>query len=102
MKGARAELAVPASVRAFRKRGLRLTVTCAATGSGRASLTVTRAVARRLGLARRTVASKRVRCRAGREVTLRLKPSRATARRLAGARTLRLSLALSVKGARAR
>ena len=101
VKGARAELVVPGSVRAFTRRGLRVKVTCARTGAGRARLTVTRAAARRLALRSRTVATRQLRCRAGRDVSVRLKPSRRTARRLAGARTLRLTLRVAVKGSRA-
>jgi cytochrome c len=100
VKGSSAELVVPSSVRAFRARGMRLTVSCVTTGSGKATLSVTRATVKRLGLARRTVASKRVSCRAGKELTLRLKPTRAAARRLAKAKALKLTFALSVKGAR--
>jgi hypothetical protein len=47
------------------------------------------------------VASRQLRCRAGRDVSVRLKPSRRTARRLAGARTLRLTLRVAVRGSRA-
>ena len=101
VKGARAGLAVPGSVRAFARRGLRVKVTCVRSGAGRARLTVTRASARRLALRSRTVASRQLRCRAGRDVSVRLKPSRRTARRLAGARTLRLTLRVAVKGSRA-
>jgi PKD repeat protein len=101
VRGAQAEVALPRSVRAFTRRGLRVTMTCAATGRGRAALTATRTAARRLGLARRTVAARQLRCHAGRERSVRLKPSRATARRLAAARSLRLTLRLSVKGTRA-
>ena len=47
------------------------------------------------------MAARRLSCTAGRELSLRLKPSRATARRLARAkaRTLRMTLSVSVKGA---
>ncbi len=100
VRGASTELVLPSSVRAFRSRGMRLTLACVSTGSGKATLTVKRAVAKRLKLAGRTVASKRVRCKAGKELTIRLKPKRAVAKRLARARTLRLTFALKVKGAR--
>ncbi|HEX5782469.1 MAG TPA: PKD domain-containing protein, partial [Solirubrobacteraceae bacterium] len=101
VRGSRAELVVPSSVRAFRARGLRLTMACQSTGTGRASLTVTRKAARRLGLARRTVAARQLTCTAGRELTVRLKPNRSMARRLARskAKTLRLTLRVSVRGA---
>jgi PKD repeat protein len=101
VRGAQAELVVPSSVRAFTRRGLRVNVTCARTGAGRARLTVTKATARRLSLRSRTVASRQLCCRAGRDVAVRLKPSRRTARRLAGTRTLRLTLRVAVKGSRA-
>ena len=101
VRGSTAELVVPSSVRAFRSRGMRLTVSCVSTGSGKATLSVTRATAKRLKLAGRTVASKRVTCKAGKQVKLRLKPTRAVARRLARARSLKLTFALSVRGAKA-
>jgi PKD repeat protein len=98
--GAQAQLTVPSSVRAFRARGLKIRLVCESRGSGRATLKVARAAARRLGLRTRTVAARQVSCAAGRTASVRLKPSRATARRLtrSGARTLRLSLALSLNG----
>jgi PKD repeat protein/glucose/arabinose dehydrogenase len=101
VRGSRAELVVPSSVRAFRARGLRLTMACESSGAVRASLTVTRKAARRLGLARRTVALRRLTCTSGRELTVRLKPNRSTARRLARskAKTLRLTLRVSGRGA---
>jgi len=100
VRGAQSELAVPASVRAFRARGLKVTLSCESTGSGRATLRVTSKVAKRLRLGTRTVAARRLSCTTGRELSLRLKPSRATARRLvrAKARTLRMTLSVSVKG----
>ena len=101
VRGAQAELAMPGSVRAFTRRGLRVKVTCERTGAGRARLVVTRATARRLALRSRTVATRRLRCRAGRDVSVSLKPSRRTARRLAGAQTLRLTLRVAVRGTRA-
>ena len=99
VRGAQAELAVPASVRAFRARGLKVTMTCEASGTGRASLKVTAKAAKRLKLRSRTVAARRLTCTAGRQVSLRLKPSRSTARRLKRTRTLRLTLSVSVRGA---
>ena len=41
VRGAQAELVVPSSVRAFRARGLKVTLSCESTGSGRATLKVT-------------------------------------------------------------
>ncbi len=100
VRGAQAELVVPSSVRAFRARGLKVTLSCESTGSGRATLRVTSKAAKRLRLGTRTVAARRLSCTTGRELSLRLKPSRATARRLARAkaRTLRMTLSVSVKG----
>jgi PKD repeat protein len=100
VRGAQSELAVPSSVRAFRARGMRVKVACEATGKGRATLKVTRKAARRLALRSRTVAARSLRCSAGKQVSVRLKPSRSTARRLARAkaRALRLNLAVSVNG----
>jgi hypothetical protein len=99
VQGAADELVVPSSVRAFRARGLNVTLSCPSSGSGRASLKVTSKAAKRLKLRRLTVASRRLTCTAGRDVSLRLKPNRATARRLTRTRTLRLTLRVSVKGA---
>jgi PKD repeat protein len=99
VRGAQAELRVPASVRAFRARGLKVTLACESTGRGRATLKVKSKAAKRLKLRTRTVAARRLSCTTGREVSLRLKPSRATARRLKKTRTLRLTLSVSVKGA---
>ena len=82
-------------------RGLRLKVPCAASGPGRAAATVSRATARRLGLARRTLATARVRCTAGRQATVRLKPTRSAARRLAGVRRLGITIRVRTPGARA-
>jgi PKD repeat protein len=99
VRGAQAELAAPSSVRAFRARGLKVKVSCESSGSGRATLKVTSRVAKRLKLRHRTVAARRLSCKIGREFTVRLKPKRATARRLTRTRTLRLTLRVSVKGA---
>ena len=100
VRGAQADLALPSSVRAFRARGLRLTMACEATGSGRATLAVSRAAAKRLKLRSRTVATRHLTCTAGEPVSLRLKPSRSTARRLAraNARRLKMTLSVSVRG----
>ena len=75
VRGAQAELAVPSSVRAFRARGLKVTLSCETSGSGRASLKVTAKAAKRLKLRSRTVAARRLSCTAGRELSLRLKPT---------------------------
>jgi cytochrome c len=100
VRGAQSELTLPASVRAFRARGLRVMLACEATGSGGATLKVTRKAAKRLKLRSRTVATRSLRCTAGKRASVRLKPSRSTSRRLAKTRTrtLRLALAVSVNG----
>ena len=54
VRGASADLVVPSSVRAFRARGLRVTLSCETSGSGRASLKVTSKAAKRLKLRSRT------------------------------------------------
>jgi PKD repeat protein len=99
VRGAQADLRVPASERAFRARGLKVTQSCESTGRARATLKVTSRVAKRLKLRSRTVAGRSVRCTTGRELSVRLRPKRSTARRLARTRTLRLRLSVSVKGA---
>jgi hypothetical protein len=101
VRGEQAEVIVPATVRGFRARGMRMTISCETSGRVRASLKVTRKAAKRLRLRSRTVASRRLTCTTGRELSLRLKPSRSTARRLARAkaRRLRMTLRVSVQGA---
>ena len=101
--GAVESVRVPKSVARFRRDGVRLTLTCTGSTSGTASLQVTRGVAKRLGLARRTLVSRNLRCVTGRTVTVRLKPSRAAARRLAArrTRTLKVTLRVAVKGEKA-
>jgi PKD repeat protein len=100
LRTAQAALTVPSSVQAFGTRGLMVRLACDSSGSGRAAVKVTRSAARRLGLASRTLAARAVRCAAGRVASVRLKPSRSTARRLARSRmrTLRLELGISVDG----
>jgi PKD repeat protein len=97
--GTLAAVRKPSSVRAFRMRGLRLTISCEATATGRATLKVSKRTAKRLRLGRRTVASRAVRCVEGRDVSLRLKPRRSAARRLTATRRLRVTLRLSIEGA---
>jgi PKD repeat protein/glucose/arabinose dehydrogenase len=100
VRSSQSELVVPSSVRSFRARGMRLIMSCEASGNGRATLRVTRAASKRLKLKSPTVVSRRLTCKAGRELSLRLKPNRSTARRLAKskARALRMTLSVSVKG----
>ena len=98
--GAFASVRVPASVTAFRRSGVRLRVSCDATGSGQATLRVAAKVAKRLGLRGRTLASQRIRCVAGRTLTVRVRPARKVAQRLAArrTRTLRATLRMSLAG----
>jgi hypothetical protein len=88
----------PSSVRAFGARGMRLTVACATTAKGRATLRVSQRTAKRLRLARRTVASRKVSCSEGRDVALRLKPRRSVARRLRATRRLTMTLRVAIEG----
>jgi PKD repeat protein/plastocyanin len=91
------KLGVPKSMTAFRRNGVRVTVSCASGARGKATLQIARTTAKRLKLKSRTVASRTVRCADGRKVTLRLKPSRLAAKRLAARKTRRLKVTLSVK-----
>jgi hypothetical protein len=78
---------------------VRFTVTCDSPCTGRAKLTVSRAVARRLGLGRRrTLASARVRLAAAGRRTFSIRLSRRVVRRMrrAGARRVATSLRVSV------
>ena len=97
VRGAESVLRVPSSVRSFRSRGLKVRLACDDGGRGRATLKVTRKAAKRLKLRSRTVAAKRLRCVAGERVSVRLKPKRSVARRLARAKVRRLRLRLDVK-----
>jgi PKD repeat protein len=94
-------LKVPKSLAGLKRRGVAFKVACASDGRGKARLLVSRKVARRLALKRRTVASRTVRCSDGRRVSVRVKPSRATAKRLVKAKRLRLTLRVAFKGERA-
>jgi hypothetical protein len=84
----------------FARRGLKVPVTCTGAMSGSATLTVSRAAARRLGLATRTVKSRSVRCWGAHTATVTLKPSKALARKLAGKgkgpRTVKLRLSVQM------
>ena len=100
--GARSGLTAvaPASIATFRKRGVKVTLSCAAGGKGSARLQVSRATAKRLGLARRSLASRAVTCAAGETVAVRVKPSRAVRRALRVKRpaSLEVTLRLSLPG----
>jgi len=77
------------------KRGITVPIECTGAMSGTAKLTVSGAVARKLGLTSRTLKSRSVRCYGAHTAMVTLKPSRADGRRLArgkGAVKLRLSV----------
>jgi len=80
-------------------RGLKVSATCAGAEGGRASLTVSRAVARRLGLKGTTLAAKTVRCDEFGRLSVTLKTSGAVKRRLARMRgTARVTLTVRLAG----
>ena len=87
---------------AFTKRGLKAVVACAISTRGAATVSVSKGAARRLGLRSATLASARVKCAAGKRVTVRLKPSRTVARRLSAERprALKATLAVTLKAKR--
>ncbi len=87
------------SLRALRQRGVRVAVTCAAAGEGRAVLTLTRKAARKLGLRKRTLAARTVDCAAGKTAKVRLKPSKAARRKLGSGRAVKLVVRVSVDDA---
>jgi hypothetical protein len=89
----------PRSVRALRRRGVRVTVTCVADGKGRAVLKVARNASKRIGLRKRTLAVRTVDCAAGQTANVRLKPSKAAWRKLRGERAIRLVVRLHIEGA---
>ena len=70
----------------FRRRGLKVRVTCSEAMTGSASLKVNRRTARGLHLGGATLATKAVRCTGAGSRTVTLKPSRKVSRRLARAR----------------
>jgi PKD repeat protein len=70
-------------LRTFMSRGLSAKVTCASKSSGAATLSVSKATARKLGLRSATLASATVKCAKGKSARLRVKPSKAVARLLA-------------------
>ena len=90
----------PATVAAFARRGLVASVRCGAAGEARASLWVSRAAARRLGLASRRIGARAVACAGAQTVAVRIRPSRAARKRLAvRTRALRVSLRFAPEGA---
>ena len=79
----------------FRKRGLKIRVTCNDAMSGRAVLQVTRKTSRKLGLKSTTLASRAVRCRQPGSASVTLKPSRKVRRALSKTRgTVKVTLAV--------
>jgi hypothetical protein len=70
------------TVGALAGRGLRLTARCVSAGSGRVTLTVSKALARRLRLRSTRLASARARCDGNGRVIVRLRPDRAARRAL--------------------
>ncbi len=74
------------SIDALRRGRLRLTARCVSAGSGRVTLTVSKALARRLKLTYRTVGSGSGRCNANGRFTLTVRPTAAAKRALQGYR----------------
>jgi hypothetical protein len=66
----------------FTSRGLRVRVGCTDRMQGQAHLRVSRAWARRLGSKTRTIASRQLRCSAGKVTSVTVKPSRSMQRKL--------------------
>jgi hypothetical protein len=90
-------------VGALVNRGLRVSATCVSVGRGTLSLTVSRAVARKLKLGRTTLASRSVTCSEALKVTATLKPGRAIARKLKRAKgTFAATLRLRMSGGEGR
>jgi PKD repeat protein len=88
------------SLRTFSSSGLKAVVTCADTASGKATMSVSKALARKLGLRSATLASASVKCRSGKRANVRVKPSRAVIRRLqaSGQKSVKATLGVTVKG----
>lgn len=87
------------TLRAFRRGRLTVTVRCQSVERGTLRLTVSRKVARKLGLRSRVLASRTVRCDDRAQSTVRLKPSRRVRRTLADRRgALRAKLTLRLSG----
>jgi hypothetical protein len=82
------------------RRGLKVSVDCTATMQGSATLKVTRAVKRRLGLPSATLARRFVRCEQAGVKTVTLKPSRKAARALRRSkRAVRFTVQVRLAGA---
>jgi hypothetical protein len=87
-------------VASLARRGLAASVRCGTAGTARASVWVSRAAAKRLGLPSRRLGSRAVACAPGKTVTMRVKVSRAVRKRLAGRHAaLRVSLRFTPDGA---
>ena len=86
----------------FAERGLTATVRCGPAGRATATVRVTRATARRLGLASRRLGGRTVRCAGGARTTVRIRPTRAAGQRLVGrVGSVRAVLRLAPPGAKA-
>jgi hypothetical protein len=90
----------PGSVAKFRRKGVRVTVSCIDSIRGKASLRIGKRAAKRLGIKRRVLVKRNVRCAAGEEVTLRLTPRRGARRQLAAKDPAKLwvSVRVAIKG----
>jgi hypothetical protein len=83
-------------LRALARSGLRVSVRCASACRATATLTISRAAARRLGTSR-TLARTAVAVRAGRSATVRLRPPAAVRRRLLRLTRLQATLAVDAR-----
>jgi hypothetical protein len=83
-------------LRTLARRGLKVRVACTGAMTGQASLVVSSAVARRLALGRRMLASRSVRCFGAETRTVTLKPSTALGRKLVRSRR-NVKVALQVR-----
>ena len=96
-----AGLASRMSAKRFAKRGLAVQVRCTGAMSGRVTLRVTKATARKLRLRSSTVATRDVRCYGEHTATVRLKASKSTRRKLrkaaAGKQSVKLHLSATME-----
>lgn len=91
-----------ASVKRLRDHGIRMTLKCRTTANAAVTVTVSKATAKRLRLARRTIATKRVRCVGGRTVSAQVRPTRSVATRLARAKRVQATVTVAVGRERVR
>jgi hypothetical protein len=90
-------------VAAFARGRLRLSARCASVSTGKLTLTVSKALARRMKLKGTTLATARARCRGNGELTVTLKPAAAARRALRHyRRPLTVTARLSLSGPRGR